>query len=336
MSPNRAIGLEWALFTFSSKPHRAWLLTFAVALLGGCGGGGDFSVGSAGGQSLTLTLPSSYSLKWSDEFSTDGAPGPAWTYDRGTVDPLQRAYCWGNNERQYYTDTRANSFVLRDELTIQPLLGLPDGVLPNLDGCSLLATSARLKTDTAAFYNALNSTPYGFYEIKAKVPCVTGAWPAIWMMGKEGTWPDRGEIDIMEWFGGYFANDVNQVQSGVHTRTRSVCRPNDRECRGFGEYSTYQKARVSNMCTDYHKFQMHWTASEILIGVNGVPTFSYKRPANATAQTWPFDQPAHLILNVAVGGGLGGDVNLGSDQAANSAYIKSMALKVDYVKIWQP
>jgi len=90
------------------------------------------------------------------------------------------------------------------------------------------------------------------------------------------------------------------------------------------------------MCTQYQKFQMHWTASEILIGVNGVPTFSYKRPANATAQTWPFDQPAHLILNVAVGGDLGGDVNLGSDQAANSAYIESMALKVDYVKIWQP
>lgn len=328
MSPNRAIGLEWALFTFSSKPHRVWLLTFAVALLGGCGGGGDFSVGSAGGQSLTLTLPSSYSLKWSDEFSTDGAPGPAWDYDRGTGDLAVLGSVWGNHERQYYRDTRDNSYVSDGLLTIQPRLGLPTGV----SGNNLLATSARLKTDTAAFYNALNSTPYGFYEIKAKVPCLKGAWPAIWMMGKDGIWPDRGEIDIMEWFGRYFIAEpspgviipLDKVQSGVHTRQRS------------GANSIYRSADVSGMCTQYQKFQMHWTASEILIGVNGVPTFSYKRPANATAQTWPFDQPAHLILNVAVGGDLGGDVNLGSDQAANSAYIESMALKVDYVKIWQP
>lgn len=259
---------------------------------------------------MTLTRPSSYVLKWSDEFNTDGAPSAAWTYDLGA--PLLGGTVWGNQEQQYYTSDSANVQVSAGELIIQPRAGLPPGA-PT--GLGLLATSARIKTDTSTYYNALNATPYGFYEIRAKVPCIAGAWPAIWMMGKNGNWPDRGEIDIMEWFGRYFAADVNQVQSGVHTKNNS------------GASSIYQKAAVNAMCTAYHNFQMHWTASELLIGVDGVPTFRYTKPANATADSWPFDQPAHLILNVAVGGNLGGSVNLND--------IPSMTLKVDYVRVWQ-
>jgi hypothetical protein len=227
--------------------------------------------------------------------------------------PLLGGTVWGNSERQYYTDEEKNVFVINGELNIQPLAGVPEDAPATSP--ILLATSARIKTDTAAYYNALNGTPYGFYEIRAKVPCVVGAWPAIWMMGKNGDWPARGEIDIMEWFGRYFASDVNQVQSGVHTSKNS------------GANSLYQKARVADMCSAYHNFQMHWTANEIVIGVDGVPTFSYKKPTAAGQTEWPFDQPAHLLLNVAVGGNLGGEVNL--------ANLPSMTLKVDYVKVWQ-
>lgn len=310
---NLVIGQGWVLSIFCGKSQRGWMTLFSLAFLGGCGGGGDFLTGNPGGQPLTLTLPPSYSLKWADDFSTDGAPGPAWGYDLGTGDLAVLGSVWGNSERQFYTSESRNVSVSGGLLTIQPLPGVPAEAPQNLN---LLATSARIKTDTAAYYNALNPTPYGFYEIRAKVPCIGGAWPAVWMMGKDGNWPERGEIDIMEWFGRYFANDVNQVQSGVHTRNNP------------GANSIYRSARVNAMCTQFHNFQLHWTASEILIGVNGVPTFSYKRPANATVNNWPFDQPAHLILNVAVGGNLGGDVN--------TANISSMALKVDYVKIWQP
>lgn len=278
-----------------------------TALLVACGGGSS----STTTPSLTLTLPANYSLKWSDEFSIDGAPGAAWSYDEGAT--LLGGTVWGNSEQQYYTRDSANVSVSAGVLTIQPVAGIPAGAPSNL---GLVATSARIKTDTNSYYNALNGTPYGFYEIRAKVPCVGGAWPAIWMMGQSGVWPARGEIDIMEWFGRYFTSDVNQVQSGVHTTDNA------------GASSLYRKAAVSSMCTAYHNFQMHWSASEILIGVDGVPTFSYKKPANASASNWPFDQPAFLILNVAVGGNLGGSVNL-SD-------IPSMALKVDYIKVWQP
>lgn len=290
---------------------RAVAVCAATVMLCACGGGGGGGVIASNPQAdLTLVLPTNYTLKWSDEFTTSGAPGSAWTYDLAA--PLINGTVWGNNEKQYYTSNTENIFVSNGVLTIQPVEGVPLG-----SNSTLLATSARIKTDTATYYNALNSTPYGFYEIRAKVPCEAGAWPAIWMMGRNGDWPARGEIDIMEWFGGQssFIINPNQVQSAVHT-------PNN-----FGSNPISSKANVSAMCTEFHNFQLHWSANEILIGVNGVPTFSYKKPQDAIAADWPFEQPAHIILNVAVGGNLGGYVNL--------AKLPSMTMKVDYVKVWQ-
>jgi beta-glucanase (GH16 family) len=294
--------------------RRAFAVGLLVLGLSACGGGGGDSGTTT--PALALNLPSSYVLKWSDEFSSGSAPSTSWTYDEGVGDLSVLGSVWGNNEKQYYTRDAANVFVSGGELTIQPIAGVPAGA-PS--GLGLVATSARIKTDTAAYYSALNGTPYGFYEIRAKVPCVAGAWPAIWLMGKDGSWPARGEVDVMEWFGAQFTAQPNQVQSAVHTTHNHW---------GSAASLLYAKRDLSTMCSQYHRFQLHWSANEILIGVDGVPTFSYKKPSGAGLDKWPFDQPAHLILNVAVGGNLGG--------AVNTADIPNMVLKVDYVKVWQP
>lgn len=298
-------------------PSKGWKvvgLTGCLAVLVACGGGGDAATPST---SLTLSLPASYVLKWSDEFNSAGAPSPFWTYDEGA--PLLGNKVWGNSEQQYYTRDPANVFVGNGMLTIQPVQGVPFGAPTGGVFNSLLATSARIKTDTTAYYNALNATPYGFYEIRAKVPCVAGAWPAIWMMGKYGTWPARGEVDIMEWFGKWLTTPPyetpNQVLSAIHTSSQS------------GENARSAKRNVDDFCNAFHRFQMHWMANEILIGVEGIPTFSYKKPSNADSSNWPFDQPAHLILNVAIGGNNGGTVNVSN--------LPDMTMQVDYVKVWQ-
>ena len=162
---------------------RSTAVCAAIVMLSACGGGGGGSSGAVNTPAqpveFSLTRPSNYVLKWSDEFNTAGAPSSAWTYDIGA--PLLGGSVWGNSERQYYTSDAANVFVSNGELTIQPVAGVPAGA-PSTSP-SLLATSARIKTDTATYYNSLNGTPYGYYEIRAKVPCIAGAWPAIWMMG---------------------------------------------------------------------------------------------------------------------------------------------------------
>ena len=56
---------------------------------------------------------------------------------------------------------------------------------------------------------------YGFYEIRAKLPCARGTWPAIWMLPVDmKTWPDDGEIDIMEQVGA----EPNLIYASLHTK----------------------------------------------------------------------------------------------------------------------
>ena len=285
----------------------AGLIFAAVATItSACGGGG-----AVVSQQSSTSRPSSYQLKWADEFDQAGALGSAWTYDLGAV--LLGGTVWGNQEKQYYTSDSQNVRVEDGNLVIQALPGVPAGA-PS--GLGLLATSARVKTDTDPFYNALGNSPHGFYEIRAQIPCVEGAWPAIWMMGRDGDWPARGEIDIMEWFGRYFAAQPDQVQSGVHTTA------------GSGGNSTFNKIDVPGLCEGFHLFQLHWQAHQLTMSVDDQIILTYAKPVNATTDNWPFDQSAHLLLNVAVGGNLGGTVDVSK--------ISQMAMKVDYVRVWQP
>lgn len=313
--------------TFSKFKQSTLTLSLFLAACGGGGGGSSTPTASVG-----LTLPTSYSLKWSDEFSTAGSPSSQWTYDVGA--PLLGGSVWGNAEKQYYTAQAKNSYIDGNgQLILLPVAGIdaadmtngdspstPD-VLSTIQARGVTVTSARLTTNTAGYYSALNATPYGFYEVRAKVPCIAGAWPAIWMMGRDGVWPARGEIDIMEWFGGVqsFITQPNQVQSGVHSTTNHW---------GSSAGLLFAKNNVANMCSEFHKFQLHWTANEIVMGVDGVTTFSYPKPASATADNWPFSTPAFLLLNVAVGGNLGGSFNVND--------LPNMKMTVDYVKVWQP
>jgi beta-glucanase (GH16 family) len=320
--PSQVIGRGQVLSTLSKLKLSVVTISLCIAA---CGGG---SMPTA--ESVDLNLPTRYNLKWADEFNTAGSPSANWTYDLGA--PLLGGTVWGNNEKQYYTNRDKNSFINSSgQLIIQPVAGIDATDLANGDSPSALdvlssiqargvsVTSARLTTNTLGYFSALNPTPYGFYEVRAQVPCVAGAWPAVWMMGRDGVWPARGEIDIMEWFGSQFTAQPNQVQSAVHSTTNHW---------GSAAGLLFEKKNVANMCTEFHKFQLHWTANEIVIGVDGVITFSYKKPANATTDNWPFSRPAYLLLNVAVGGNLGGSFNVND--------ITSMKMTIDYVKVWQP
>jgi beta-glucanase (GH16 family) len=260
--------------------------------------------------------PDSYSLVWSDEFDTGTTPDSTrWSYDLGS--PLIGGTVWGNSEQEHYTDSANNAYLSGGNLVIQAIHETPTGASPGV-----IASSARLKTDTSDFWNAMGSTPYGFYEIRAKLPCVAGAWPAIWLLGKNGNWPERGEIDIAEWFGRY--SDQYTITSAIHNGAYSG---GNLDNAPVSNPQTAQQ-RLSDLCTAFHRFQLHWTESQLVLGVDDVTTLTYRKLAGATSAEWPFDQPAYLILNVAVGGNLGGSVSV-SD-------ISNMTMRVDYVRVWKP
>lgn len=270
-----------------------------------------FLLTACGGGSLDAPTPTSgfsanRTLVWSDEFDGNGLPDSSkWSFDTE-----RNRLGWYNNELQYYSANRTeNALVQGGVLTItarkESLSTLPDwGGQAN--------SSARLITRAKA------SWTYGLMEVRAKLPCSLGTWPAIWLLGNGGLWPDDGEIDIMEQKG-TSADEKKRVFGTVHTRAYNYMNGS----LGVGQGNSTD---LADACTAFHNYQLSWTADKISIGVDDQVYFEYTKPANATYQTWPFDRPQFMILNVAVGGDLGGTV---------PANFTSDAMVVDYVRVYR-
>jgi beta-glucanase (GH16 family) len=241
--------------------------------------------------------PAGYALVWSDEFETDGLPDVTrWDYDTE-----RNRLGWYNNELQYYAASRLNnSRVTGGRLQITARL---EELRVAPDWGRQRYTSARLITRGKAQWT------YGFFEVRAKLPCGKGTWPAIWMLGSGGIWPDDGEIDIMEQVG----SNPTRVFGTVHRRA------------GSGGGGTGAATQVPDACTAFHDYQLHWTVDEIAIGVDGVVHFRYPNPRTGRA-AWPFDEPQYMLLNIAIGGVLGGAVDDG---------IFPVTMEIEHVRVWQ-
>ena len=250
--------------------------------------------------------PDGYTLVWSDEFSTDGLPDATrWRYDTH-----RNRQGWYNQERQYYAAGRLeNSRIANGRLIIEAREERLDPA-QFADWGRQRYTSARLLTQ------GVQAWTYGFFEIRAKLPCGVGTWPAIWMLPEDPTveWPNGGEIDIMEHVG-HVPGEINQ---SVHTRAFNFTRNTQKTT----------KFRVDDACNAMHRYQLLWTPEFVLTGVDDQPKFLFRSvPGDQTR--WPFDQPMHLLLNIAVGGNWGGQ--RGIDSASFPAQ-----LEVDYVRVYQP
>ena len=167
-------------------------------------------------------------------------------------------------------------------------------------------TSGRITTQ-----NKYNLT-YGRVDARAKLPSAGGVWPAIWMLGSNfGTvgWPACGEIDIME----YVGNSPGKISSALHTPS------------SFGATTNYREKSISNETTEFHIFSTIWTAGSITFLLDDVPYYTYN-PATKNDQTWPFNKDQFIILNLALGGNLGGTIDPNFDTAT---------FEIDYIRVYQ-
>ena len=263
-------------------------------------GPGTPAISEAGG------IPGGYRLVWSDDFSTAGLPDAAkWSYDTE-----RNAAGWYNNELQYYGNARPENSVVESGLLVITARreDLSTARLPDWNGQRY--SSARLVTRDKASWTG------GFFEIRAKLPCGVGTWPAIWTLPAppQTLWPDDGEIDIMEHVG----FDAGMVHGTVHTGAFNHTRGNHRSAT----------TGIPDACNQFHRYQMHWTASRITVGVDDRNYFQYSNDNSGNAE-WPFDSPQFLILNIAVGGDWGGQMGV------NDA-IFPVRMEVDYVRVYQP
>lgn len=249
--------------------------------------------------------PAGYELVFQDEFSVDGMPDESkWNYDT-----YRNPEGWYNNEKQYYSRARAkNSRVENGHLIIE-------AHRETVSKTEFPDSSGQKYTSARMFTNERASWTYGFFEIKAKVPCGRGTWPAIWTLPEDPdvTWPNGGEIDIMEHVG-YQPGVVHQT---IHTQSFNFT--------NGGQKTT--EFKVPDACDTMHRYQMLWTPEFVLLGINDAPKFLYKNEGKGVSK-WPFDKPHHLLLNVAVGGDWGGQK--GIDNRVFPA-----RMEVDYVRIYQ-
>ena len=237
-----------------------------------------------------------YQLAWADEFDKEGYPSSEyWTPEIGNGN-----WGWGNGEKQYYTNSTKNAFVKNGVLSI-------NAIKENIGGFSY--SSARLKTAKKVDFK------YGYLEASIKLPGTGGAWPAFWLMPTNsvyGGWPASGEIDIME----YMTNQQDFYFGTAHTQNN----------HGSGITSGLKKGE--NLETSFHKYALEWTPTSLKWYFDDVLYHSYSNPnrTESNEDYWPFDQEFYFILNVAVGGTLGG--NIASD-------FNTATMEVDYVRIYQ-
>jgi beta-glucanase (GH16 family) len=246
-----------------------------------------------------------YRLVWNDEFNVDGLPDPArWAYDTS-----RNREGWYNRELQYYSAARPeNARVEAGRLIIEARLETPDPVTVTDSGGQDF-TSARLIS------RGLAEWTYGFFEVRAKVPCGRGTWPAAWLLPvADVIWPAGGEIDILEHVG----HDPGVVHGTVHTTRYNHTRGSQRGGR----------KRVADACGAFHRYQVLWTPDSINFGVDDVGYYAFRNDGRGDPATWPFDQPFYAILNLAVGGDWGGAE--GVDRRAFP-----QTLEVDYVRVFQ-
>lgn len=198
---------------------------------------------------------------------------------------------WGNGELQYYTNSNTS---------------IADGILSitakaeSINGYNY--SSSRITTEGNYQFQ------YGRMEVRAKLTDGGGTWPAIWMLGSNyGSvgWPACGEVDVME----YVGNSPNQYSATIHYPGNS------------GGDGITASTSVSNATSEFHNYTVEWSAEHIVFAIDDV---IFQEIENTS--TLPFNQNFFIILNVAMGGSLGGTIDPAFTQSA---------MEIDYVRVYQ-
>lgn len=219
---------------------------------------------------FVLSFSLSAQVIFEDNFDGTELNMEHWNYEQG--DGCPDLCGWGNNERQIYH---------RDYVQVE-------------DG-KLVITA--LKQGNQYFSGKINSKDkvniqYGVIEFRAKLPQGKGLWPALWMLGadiNQVSWPASGEIDIME----YVGREPGVVHTTLHTPA------------SYGNTVNTRRTMVENIEEGYHTYKAIWTKDAISFYIDNQEVYKFI-PERYDSEHYPFRKPFYLLLNMAIGGNLGG------------------------------
>ena len=244
-----------------------------------------------------------WEVTWIDKFDGSGVNWDNWTAQ------IQANY---NNEVQCYTD---------DDSTDQRNYEISDGTLKitaRKQNISCSGLNGENKSWTSGRLNSKDKAEFLYGRIEARIRFLNlegGTWPAFWMLenriaedpfkgdGDNVNWPNpgAGEIDVWEWFSNdgdsYITNFFNTGNCGSEVRV------------------TYPGGAPDVL--SFHTYAIEWTADNIKFFFND--DVVAEQDLTNCAQ---YEEPMFILLNVAMGGNLGGAI----DSQLNTA-----TMEVDYV-----
>lgn len=215
-----------------------------------------------------------WKLAWAEEFDGDKLDETIWSKTpRAKSD-------WNSkmSDADELFELREGKLVLR----VLKNVFCPDDSLPFLTG--------------GVWTKGKKNFTLGRIDVKARFDSGQGFWPAIWMMGKKGKWPDCGELDIMEHLN--FDTFVYQTVHTSYTHTVSKTNPMAHGCKGI------DTSRFNIYSVEVH-------SSEVVFLVNNVRTFVYPCLSPEVAGQYPFtEHDFYVILSAQMGGSWVGKPNL--------------------------
>ena len=127
---------------------------------------------------------------------------------------------------------------------------------------------------------------HGTASARIKLAVGPGLWPAFWALGK-GSWPNGGEIDIMEHVG-----DPDWTGVALHGPGYS------------GETPLVNKVFFpkNKDVTAWHIYSVDWTPKGFVFKVDDEVMYRATRAMIEHYGRWAYDNPAFLIFNMALGG----------------------------------
>jgi beta-glucanase (GH16 family) len=243
--------------------------------------------------------PAGMRIIWQDEFNGTAINTSDWGYE--TV-----ATGWSpswNREWQRYTDNATggpNAFIEAGSLVIKAM---------KTNGGDGGYTAARMATKGKKHWR------YGVIAARMKLPSGQGIWPAFWMLPEKGTWPQAGEIDIMELIGGGPGRD-NRMYGTVHG-------PGYSGARGIQGSCTLSSR---NFCDAYHVFEIRWSTGRIEWYVDGQLFHTVTK--TMVPGIWPFDDgDFYMLFNLAVGGAWPG--------YPDATTVFPQIMSIDWVRVYQ-
>jgi beta-glucanase (GH16 family) len=266
-APNLTLAIDGVAVTTLMVPNTGWAdLTFA----------GVVPAGSHKISVASTTATSTYTL-YLDKIST--MKGPIVDEFTGKSGSAPRDALWGVRSGSGF-DSGIASYAANNVF---------------LDGQSHLVIQAvrgKNGTYSSGWVWSKNDVSYGYGTITAriKMPKGQGIWPAFWLVGADSDtvgWPACGEIDVVE-----LPSTTTTMYSTVHGPIA-------------GTTSTQQAQIIStlpDLSTDYHNYWVRHLPDEITFGIDN-QTLGTMTPASLQpGETWVYNRPTYIMLNVAVGG----------------------------------